>query len=257
MARPDGADDQWLTRIAERDRQRAEFVGTVSHDLKTPLNAIVGFTSVLLADADGLLPEQARQLRLVNDSARSLLARINGLLEFHRLQAGKVDLLADWFYPAELLLQVVEGRRPQAAGRGCELALEVTGGPVRVRADARLVRRVLEELLDNAIRFGGSGTIRLSLAAGSAKDPGRGLVRFGVRDPGRDLGGPATEALRRAFDPGVDAFERSYRGLGLGLALAREAALALGGFVELAAGPDRDTCFCLVLELDDQDVQPG
>jgi len=74
-------DTRIADRVAARDRQRAEFVGTVSHDLKTPLNAIVGFTSVLLADATGFAPEQKHQLQLVYDSARSLLERINALLD--------------------------------------------------------------------------------------------------------------------------------------------------------------------------------
>jgi signal transduction histidine kinase len=243
-------------RVAARDRQRAEFVGTVSHDLKTPLNAIVGFTSVLLADATGFAPEQKHQLQLVYDSARSLLERINALLEFYRLEGGRITAAPEWFMPAELLAALVETHREAAARAGVELASPPPGrGPQRLRADARLIRRALDELVDNAIRFGGAGPCRLDLTAQPAAAGGL-QVRFAVRNAATGVAADRRQALAVSLAPQPDPLARSYAGLGLGLALAREAARALGGFIALDEVEGRAR-FSLVLELADQDVGDG
>ncbi len=242
--------------VADRDRQRAEFVGTISHDLKNPLNAIVGFTSVLLADSAGFGAEQVRQLRLVKDSARSMLGRIDALLEFHRIEAGKIEAKPDWFMPAEILIQLVESRRECARERGVELKLQMKDGLDRVLSDARLVRRVLDELLANAIRFSGGGEVVLSIdIAPPDPDAGRRLVRIGVTDAGPGLSDEHRDQLVRSLDPSRGKVERSYKGLGLGLALAREAARLLGGRVELASPPGEGAHFRLVLDLPRQDVK--
>jgi two-component system sensor histidine kinase/response regulator len=242
-------------KVAARDRKRAEFVGTVSHDLKTPLNAIVGFTSVLLADATGFGPEQTRQLRLVYDSARSLLERINDLLEFHRLEAGKIEAGYDWFYVAELVIQMVESHREAAEQGGASLMPELTGGPARLRSDARLLRRILDEMVSNAIRFGG-GEIRLSISSEQASHaPERTLVRFLVSDGGSGFSGARHAELTEALDPRTDDLDRSYAGLGLGLALAREAAGLLGGWIELAPPGSQAGGVSLVIDLASADLE--
>lgn len=240
-------------QVADRDQRRAEFVGTVSHDLKTPLNAIVGFTSVLLADAARLEPEQARQLRLIYDSARSLLARINDLLEFHRIEAGRYQRQAVWLQPDELIAQLVAEHAERADEQGVKLVAEPGPTGVRIHSDANLIRRVLGELLDNAIRFGGPGQVRLAVEAPA----GQTTLRLEVSDPGTGWRADRGEQLARALDPQASDLERSYQGLGLGLALAREAARLLGGTIELHAGPGQPTRFALVLTLEAQSIQTG
>jgi two-component system sensor histidine kinase/response regulator len=255
MTRTPESDGSFEAKVNARDRRRAEFVGTVSHDLKTPLNAIVGFTSVLLADASGFGPEQTRQLRLVYDSARSLLKRINDLLEFHRLEAGKMAAESDWFYAAELVIQLVESHRDAAEQGGATLRPELTGGPARLRSDARLLRRILDELLSNGIRFGG-GEIRLSISSEQAPDdPERSRVRFLVSDGGSGFSDERRAELSEALDPRIDDLDRSYAGLGLGLALAREAASLLGGWIELAPPGAQAGGVSLVIELPTTDLE--
>ncbi len=238
-------------QVADRDQRRAEFVGTVSHDLKTPLNAIVGFTSVLLADAARLEPEQARQLRLIYDSARSLLARINDLLEFHRIEAGRFQRQAAWLQPDDLIAQLAAEHAERADEQGIQLIAEPGPEGLRIHSDANLIRRVLGELLDNAIRFGGPGQVHLRAEAPAGAE----AVRFEVTDPGSGWRADRGEQLARALDPEVADLERSYEGLGLGLALAREAARLLGGAIELDASPGQSTRFALVLSLEPQSVR--
>ncbi len=243
-------------RVAARDRQRAEFAGTVSHDLKTPLNAIVGFTSVLLADATGFAPEQKHQLQLVYDSARSLLERIDALLEFHRLEGGRIDAAPEWLLPAELLAALAESHRRAAARAGVELVLPPPGrGPQRLRTDARLVRRILDELVDNAIRFGGAGPCRLDLTAEAAA-AGALQLRLAVHNAAAGVAAERRRELETSLAPQPDPLARSYAGLGLGLALAREAARALGGFIALDEVEGRAR-FSLLLELAERDVADG
>ncbi|HOX45868.1 MAG TPA: HAMP domain-containing sensor histidine kinase [Myxococcota bacterium] len=236
-----------------RARERAQFIATVSHDLKTPLNAVVGFTSVLLLDLQGT--EAGKKLGLVYDSARLMLERINALVELHRLEAGVLAPQPDWLFPGELLLQAAEEARAAAEGKGLALAAEPRGGPARLRTDLRLVQRALRELVSNAVRFSRQGEIRLGLGLEAGGRPGARRVRFWVHDPGVGMKPAQLAELRAAFEPAQAPLAWPFQGLGLGLALARQAARALGGWLEVEAPPEHGCRFSLVLELDEADLE--
>ncbi len=236
-----------------RARERAQFIATVSHDLKTPLNAVVGFTSVLLLDLQGT--EAGKKLGMVYDSAKVMLDRLNALVELHRLEAGVLAAQPDWVFPGELLLQVAEEARAAAEGKGLRLLLEPRGGPARARFDARLAQRALRELLSNAVRFSREGELRVSLALEEGAPSGAVRLRFEVRDEGLGLRPAQRAELSAAFDPARDHLSWPFQGLGLGLALARQAARAAGGHLEAVAAPERGACFSLVLELGAGDVE--
>ena len=98
----------------EKEKRRAKFMADVSHDMKTPLNAVIGFTSVLLQDKKELGAEKARQLDLVYKSAHRLLERVDALTEFFRLQAGVIGPEADWFSPRQLIEETFDQFRDDA-----------------------------------------------------------------------------------------------------------------------------------------------
>jgi signal transduction histidine kinase len=250
--KPDKALPPEITQgILQLERRKAEFVATVSHDLKTPLNAIVGFTSVLLQDAGQMPPDWAHQLRLVHQSSHQLLERINDLLEFHRLEAGKIVPAPGWLSPGEVVLQALEPFRQAAQAVGVELKTELGGAPRRLRCDHRLLLRILRELLSNGVRFTRQGSVTLRVGV----DRAQGIsVRFLVQDTGLGLQAESLSTLRASLQAG-EPLQRSYAGLGLGLALCREAAGLLGGTLRVEGAPDQGCTFTLALNLSPEDVE--
>jgi signal transduction histidine kinase len=242
-------------QVRSRDRRKADFVATVSHDLKSPLNAVIGFTSVLLQDARGNA-EQERQLQMVQASARQLLDRINDLLEFHRLEAGKVKVNPVWCSLRELCLQALEPWRAPAAAQGLILELSCTGTNGRVRSDPCLLLRVLKEFLSNAVRFSKKGVVVLGCCSEPGDQPERIRLRLEVRDPGLGLSADSLAKLSAAFAPGGSILERCYDGLGLGLALCRESAALLGGIIHVTGAPGAGCTFSLLMEFPISEIGP-
>jgi signal transduction histidine kinase len=240
--------------LKKRDRQRAEFVATVSHDLKTPLNAVIGFCSVLMQGADKMDRDSAHQLGMISGSARQLLDRINDLLEFYRLEGGKIAVQLLWVSPVELMLQAVEPFRAGAAAQGVELVLEKEKAPGRLRSDARLLLRVIREFVSNALKFTRSGKIMVSSEVLPSEDTKDLLVRFSVADSGMGIQANQLAAITSSLKSGSRMLDRSYAGLGLGLALCREVSILLNGRIEAESSADHGSIFSLVLKLRREDV---
>jgi signal transduction histidine kinase len=228
----------------ERAELRAKFMADVSHDLKTPLNAIIGFTSVLLQDKEQLGAEKARQLGLVYKSAHRLLGRVDALAEFFRLKAGVAGPQTDWFSPRRLIGETFEQFRDDAREKGVELRLGQGPVPSRLRSVPELVSRILRELVANAVRFTASGAVTVDVQRQDDR------VAFRVSDTGSGLSVESQQCLSQSLGPAG-----AYAGLGLGLALSREAALRLGGHIEVVSRPGAGSTFTLVVELPDGDVE--
>ncbi|MBN2494746.1 MAG: HAMP domain-containing histidine kinase [Deltaproteobacteria bacterium] len=224
--------------------QRAAFFANVGHDLKTPLNGIIGFASVLLADLAGD-PERVRQVRMIYTSAQKLLARIEAFLDYTRLEAGQLQLRPEWILPGDFLRQLAEPLRPEAEQSGMRIEVRSQQAPSRIRTDARLLGRVLGELLTNAVRYGQQGRIEASVRALP-----QCVVGFELRDEGIGMAAEALGRLRESLSG------TGFEGLGLGLAIARQAAGALGGRVEVDSEPGRGCVFQLVLQLARGDIEP-
>lgn len=222
----------------EREQRRAEFMADVSHDMKTPLNAVIGFTSVLLQDREKLDAEKARQLELIYRSAYRLLERMDALTEFFRLQAGFAGPRADWFSPRQLVEEAIDEFRDDAREKNIELRAGPGPTPSRLRAGSRLVSRVLRELVSNAVRFTSAGAVSVDLKAEN------GRVVLQVADTGAGMSVASLQELSRSLGS-----EDTYAGMGLGLALSREAARQLGGRIQADSRPGEGSIFTLVIEL--------
>ena len=222
----------------DKEKRRAKFMANVSHDMKTPLNAVIGFTSVLLQDREALGAEKTRQLELVYKSAHRLLGRVDALTEFFRLQSGVTGQEIDWFSPRQLIEETLDLFRDDAQEKGIQLQIGPDPMPVRMRSASRPLSRALRELVANGVRFTTSGSVEVDL---KLED---GRVAFRVADSGSGLGAGSLQKLKEALGS-----RDSYAGLGLGLALSREAAAVLGGRIEVESQPDRGSIFTLVVEL--------
>jgi PAS domain S-box-containing protein len=212
--------------VLERDRAQAamraknEFLARMSHEIRTPMNAVVGLAHVVRRGAQA---SQINQLQTLEDSALQLLALVDDILEFTRLEAGQVALLAAPADPRALVHAACLPLAERAARRGVELVEWVDADvPDSVSLDAQRVRQLLGHLVDNAVKFTPAGhiTVRVSLCTVG--------MRFEVQDSGI---GMAPDALNRVFKPFEQADPgdaRRFGGAGLGLVLTQRLLRLMG-----------------------------
>ena len=240
---------QLETRDAlKRQELQSTFLAAVSHDLRTPLAAIVAAASSLQAQAERLAPaERERMLASIVGRARHLGEITENALELVRLSAGPQALRRDWQSIEEVVGSVVGRLRGEPCGARLETAIE-PALPL-VRGDATLLAQLLANLLDNACRHGGAGPIRV--------DAGRrdGMVAVSVADRGPGLGAEEEAHLFEPFARGEG--RRAGEGAGLGLALCKAIAEAHGGRLTFARRLSGGSRFTLFLQLEAQPTEPG
>jgi signal transduction histidine kinase len=229
-------------------KRQAEFMINVSHELKTPLNAVIGFSSVLLQDKQ-LDSEKVHQLQLIYKSARVLLERIDALCDFYRLQAGAFQSGSEWLQVDQLLRQSAEHFREAGEQKGLPVEVGAQTLPARIRVSQKLIDFVLRELISNAVKYTNSGSVTLDGSVEPDAQDGRCIVSISVADTGSGLGPEALENISAALS------SDSFAGLGLGLALSREAAAQLGGRIEVKNNPASGCTFVLVLNLPEGDLE--
>jgi len=215
----------------EADRAKTAFLGTLSHELRTPMNGILGMAELLLMS--GLGGEQRETVEHLKVCAQGLTDILNQLLDFSSLEAGVCELGMQEFALAEFLDQATERHRALAAAKGLAFSVEAAGLPERAFGSPARLRQALEFLLDNAVAFTEKGSVTLLAGAEDAADPAGEslLLHLRVADTGPGI---APEHLPRIFDSftqGEDFLTRSCKGLGLGLAMCRKLAECLGGRV--------------------------
>jgi signal transduction histidine kinase len=219
--------------LLETDRLRDALVANVTHDLRTPLTAIKGAAENLLDGITGpLSADQREYVEIVRDHATRLSGTVNELLHAARLQAGHVELEPENLDAHAVVEEVATGLQPIAVER--RVALTVVGREARVAADREKFRRVVENLVSNAVKFcddGGRVTIEVT--------PNADAVEVAVRDTGHGI--PAEELPK--------LFERFYRGsthkpgTGLGLSIARNLVRLHGGDITVASEVGRGSEF--------------
>jgi len=236
----------------ERDRttaaQKAQtaFLSRVSHELRTPLNAIIGFAQLLDLERVGS-PRQQGWVRTIIDSGRHLLALVNDLLDLSSAQTGQLQFTSTAVDLAALLREVWTMHAAEAEAAGVQLVdrLPATGGPA-VQADPTRLRQVLSNLLSNAIKYNRVGG-HVAVSAGSAGSATAGeTVELHVEDSGQ---GMDEAQLARLFNPfeRLGAQHSAVAGTGLGLALAKQLAEAMGGAIRVQSTPGQGSVFSVQL----------
>ena len=241
--------DAALHLAREQSAERTRFLAKVSHELRTPLHGMLGLTRLLHLESRDAT--HTLRLELVESSGIHLLELINDLLDVSRISAGQFSLTSKAFDLSALLVQVAEVFKLRADDKGLGFALRSTlPSPHWVSGDASRVRQVLNNLLGNAVKFTREGGIVLEAAVG----PAPGTVHLAVQDSGDGIG-PAEQA--RIFQPfhqaGVD---RPTDGVGLGLTIAREIAIAMGGDIAVQSTAGQGSRFSFTARLPEA-VLPG
>ncbi|EPR43383.1 integral membrane sensor hybrid histidine kinase [Desulfovibrio sp. X2] len=246
------------TRAARAaSRAKSDFLATMSHEMRTPLNGIIGFADLTLETP--LTPEQGQNLRYVREAASSLLAVINDVLDLARADTGRLHLAFAPFDPRAVCAEVVELFGRKAAEKGLALGLHAGREvPAMVVGDAAHLRQILQNLVGNAVKFTAAGGVRLIVESSPASVPGRGparedvpaaAMRFTVEDSGPGIPERLHESIFSAFTQTEETLTRSHGGSGLGLALVRRLAGLMGGEVKLRSTPGHGSSFSLSLTL--------
>ena len=224
--------------LARSSQAKSEFLARMSHDLRQPLNAIVGFTDLLLlAEGEPLSPKQRRHLGHVATASRQLLGLINDLLDLSRVESGRMEIHPEPCDVAALLEETLALFRTQTQNGRVSLVLEIASPLSRLLADRVRVQQVLHNLLSNAFKFTPEG----GLITVTAKQVGLQL-EVAVRDTG--VGIPL-EDQQRIFEAYEQAGpkEGQQKGVGLGLAIAKRLVELHGGRIWVASAPGQGSTF--------------
>jgi PAS domain S-box-containing protein len=235
------------TAAESATRAKSQFLAVMSHEMRTPLNAIIGFAE-LLDEAD-LPPERREQARLVRDAGQTLLVVINDILDFSKIEAGKVSLEVTDFPLAQVLRSCLTLSEAAARAKGLTLQLIAEPGlPERVVGDPTRLRQVLTNLLSNAVKFTARGSVTLRVApAGGGGAPAP--VRFAVTDTGVGIAADKQPRLFQLFSQAEASTTREYGGTGLGLAICHSLVTLMGGEIGVESSPGQGSTFWFTVVL--------
>lgn len=215
-----------LAEAQQLAHTKSNLLANVSHELRTPMHGVLGLTDLLLESE--LSSAQREQLELLQRSGRSLVVLLNDLLDMSKVEAGKMGLDPIDFELRGLLEDLRAMHHPVAHAHGLTLTLEVDALPPAVRGDALRLRQVLNNLLNNAIKFTPRGSVTLT-----ARGTPEGRFHFEVKDTGIGIAPDALPRLFSAFSQAEAGITRRYGGTGLGLALSGELVALMGGKIEV------------------------
>ncbi|MET0286036.1 MAG: ATP-binding protein [Polyangiales bacterium] len=227
----------------QASRAKSDFLSLVSHELRTPLTSIQLQLERLRRGVTGVVSnEQMSAMEKIARSSARLLDLLDALLEFGRMESGKLEVSLSLVDLSVIAREAIEDLRPRAEQKGIALSLTLGGGALSVQTDARLVRLIIVNLVDNAIKYTEEGSIELRL-----EPRAEGGVAMRVTDTGPGIDPTQQQLIFEPFQQLESVRHKRGEGVGLGLALVKSIAQALRADVALESAPGRGSAFTITL----------
>ena len=223
---------------------KSNFLATMSHELRTPMNAIIGMSQSLL-DIKTLDPDQFEKIDVIAQAANSLLVLINDILDFAKLEAGKLKLEETRFNIRELAANMVKSMKGLAEESNIKLLFFCDESlPEWIIGDPHRVRQIITNLLGNAIKFTKEGRITLSLKLKKLL-PQKAHIEIGMEDTGVGISKENLETIFNKFTQVESAYNRRFGGAGLGLAITKDLVKAMKGTISVKSTLGKGSIFCV------------
>jgi signal transduction histidine kinase len=231
-----------IKRLRERERLQAELVANVSHEFRTPLNVISGYSELLIDGQFGKLPPAALEpLRAVEEASRNLAELVSDFLSYARIEAGVQAVGEQRISVEELVAELSRLARVLLEEKPVAFDVELDDAPELLVTDSVKLRTILRNLITNAAKFTREGSIKLRIHRHD------GQIALVVEDTGPGIRSEDLEVIFEPFRQAEEAGERAHGGIGLGLTLARRLAWLLGGDLGARSEIGRGSAFTLVL----------
>ena len=227
-------------------RIKSEFLNNISHEVRTPLNAIVGM--LYLIQRTHLTPKQQRFIQKVQSAAHSLLNIINDILDFSKIEAGQLELEKNRFSIAKLIESVGNIVNTKASAKGITVHWDVEQSvPLEVVGDYHRTQQIFLNLCDNAVKFSNDGDIYVAVTAKTVHT----CVKLSARviDTGIGMSKKQLSGLFDKFTQGDTSVTRAYEGAGLGLAICKQLCELMGGHIEVHSEPNMGSTFSFTIYL--------
>ncbi|MCC6416256.1 MAG: response regulator [Opitutaceae bacterium] len=245
-------------RAEAGDQAKSRFLATMSHEVRTPLNGIVGFTNLLLETP--LNAEQEEYMRAIRSSGEALIQLTNDILDSSRIESGKLSLERHACSPVDCIEDAIDMMATRADEKNLEIIYEVDEQtPEAVMTDPGRLRQVLLNLIGNAVKFTEHGDITITLAARALSEAGaapRWELRFSVSDTGIGIDESLFPKLFNPFSQLEDTITRRYNGAGLGLSICRNLVKLMGGGITLTSRVGVGTTFTFTIIADEAPNAP-
>jgi signal transduction histidine kinase/ActR/RegA family two-component response regulator len=229
------------TSAEEANKVKAEFLAHMSHELKTPMNAIFGMTHLALNSPPGA--DQQQYLHAVKSSAEALLKMLDGLLDFSKIEAGKLELENIEFSVRDLVDETLQSFSGDLQRKGLRIESRVDEDvPLRLRGDPLRLRQVLVNVVGNAVKFTSEGEIEVRISRLDAP-AGQATLQFMVRDTGIGIAPGKHRSIFEAFEQADSSTTRKYGGSGLGLAISSRILELMGGRMWVESEPGLGSSF--------------